>query len=583
MHESPVVGKRCGVDLRGRLFLSNFSQVPPRSRHAYARRRCKPPSDDQAPPAAADADRGTTKPTFESVYESRIVGKLCAIDRLIFKGHLTGLMPRGAFARFLFVQSVLLVCFKAYVNRVTGALKSHAQAIAKRAGRPYEYLTGTHTAARGRSKEERARAIAARDGIHEGLITVFAAVEPCSSFEVKGNHETQRLEVVRAARKCLFFYFYIIDRELGFMHIRLQSWFPFSIQVYVNGHEWLCQQLARRKVGFTRSDNKLLWVEDLGLAQRLAQRFAERNWVSLLDALARRVNPYLWQVVRSGFGGYYWVVDQCEIATDVMFKDRRTLEDLLPELYEAAMLHFSSDDVLRFLGRKLHPSLKADVTSDQKRRVEGRRIKHRVGRNAIKMYDHANVLRIETTINQPRDFKIFKHQQTNAGLVGKWVPMQKGVANLRRYFEVGSASNGRYLDALGAISPQVPRSRAVQDLDELCRPHTVDGQHVPRLQPIGPDDCKVFQAVLHGEHAISGFRNRDIAKLIYTTSPSSPDDERRRSARVSRTIARLRGHGLVVKVRGSHLYRITSKGALLMTTAVRVRLRDFPEQYARAA
>jgi hypothetical protein len=175
--------------------------------------------------------------TFESVHESRIAGKLCAIDRLIFKGHLTGLMPKGAFARFLFVQSVLLVCFKSYVSRVTGALKLHAQALAKKAGRPYEYLSGNHTAARGRSKEERARAIAARDGIQEGLITVFAAVEPCCSFEVRGNHETHRLEVVRAARKCLFFYFYIIDRELGFMHIRLQSWFPFSVQVYVNGHE----------------------------------------------------------------------------------------------------------------------------------------------------------------------------------------------------------------------------------------------------------------------------------------------------------------------------------------------------------
>ncbi len=521
--------------------------------------------------------------TFESVHESRIVGKLVVVDRLIFKGHLTGLMPKGAFARFLFVQSVLLVYFKAFVHRVTGDIKAHAQALATRAGRPYEYLTGASTAARGRSKEERAREIAKRDGIQEGLITVFAAVEPCSSFEVRGNHQSYKLEVARAARKCLHFYFYVMDRNLGFMHVRLQSWFPFSIQVYVNGHEWLCQQLARRQVGFRRSDNKVLWVEDLALAQRLAQRFVERNWVRLLDALARRVNPYLWEVVRSGFGGYYWVADQCEISTDIMFKDRQALEEVLPELYEAILLHFSAEDVLRFLGRKLHPSLKADVTSDQKRRVEGRRIKHRVGRNSIKIYDHANVLRIETTINQPRDFKVFKHQQTEGGLVGKWVPMQKGVRNLPRYFEVGSASNGRYLDALGAVSSQVPKSRAIQELDDLSRPHTVDGQRVPRLQPIGRVDCEIFQAVLHGEHAITGFRNRDIVKLIYTAPPSSPEEKHRRSARVSRTIARLRGHGLVAKVRGSHLYRITSKGSHLMTTAVRVRLRDFPEQYVQVA
>lgn len=521
--------------------------------------------------------------TFESVHESRVVGKLVAVDRLILKGHLNGWMPKGAFARFLLVQGVLLVGFKAYVAHVTNQLKAHALGLAAKASRTYQYLERAHTAARGRSKEDLAREIAERDGIREGLIAVFAAVEPCMSFNVRGNHETHKLEVVRAGRKCLHFYFYIMDREFGFMHVRLQSWFPFSIQVYVNGHEWLCRALERRGVGFQRSDNKILQVDDFDLAQQLATSFVERKWVRVLDAIARRVNPYLWDVMRSGFGGYSWVVDQCEVSTDVVFKNRKALEEVLPELFEAALLQFSATDVLRFLGRKPHPSLKADVTSDQKGRAEGRRIKHRVGRNSIKMYDHINVLRIETTINQSRDFKSLRYRRTERGLVGEWKPMNKGISNLKRFFDVGAASNERYLDALGAVSATVPRSRAIQKLDDLCQPHTQGGRHVPRLQPIGPDDCAVFQAVLHGEHAISGFRNKDVAGLIYLKPPSSPEEKRRRSARVSRTIARLRGHALVAKVKDSNLYRITAKGAQLMATAVRVRLRDFPEEYARAA
>jgi hypothetical protein len=521
--------------------------------------------------------------TFESVHESRVVGKLVCVDRLIFKGHLNGWMPKGAFARFLFLQSVLLVAFKTYVFKVTAQVKAHVLALAVRAGRTYTYLERAHTAARGGSKEDLARAIAERDGIREGLIAVFGAVEPCMSFNVRGNHQTQKLEVVRGPRKCLHFYFYILDREFGFMHVRLQSWFPFSLQVYVNGHEWLCQQLKQRGVSFKRSDNKILQVDNLELAQQLATSFAKRNWVRFLDALARRVNPYLGEVIRSGFGGYYWVVDQCEVSTDVVFKNRKALEEVLPELYEAAMLHFTPVDVLRFLGRKLHPSLKAEVTTDEKGRIEGRRIKHRAGRNSIKMYDHVNVLRIETTINKASDFKMLKYHEVDGKLVGKWVPMSKGVANLGRFFAVASASNDRYLDALGVLSSKVPKSRGIKALDELCQPHTSGGKHVPRLQPIGPSDCAVFQAVLHGEHAINGFRNRDLAKLIYPKPPSSPEEQRSRSASMSRTLARLRGHGLVAKVKDSHLYRITSKGAQLMTTAVRVRLRDFPEQYAQLA
>ena len=321
--------------------------------------------------------------TFESVHEARIAGKLVAFDWLIFKGHMNSWMPKGAFARFLFVQGVLLTGFKAYVARVTGELKAHAMAERRRRATLRD-LAGPSTASRGRSKEERAREIAARDDIREGRSRCSRRWSPAVRSRC-GATTSHRLEVVRAARKCLFFYFYIMDRELGFMHVRLQSWFPFTIQVYVNGREWLCQELERHGVGFERSDDKLLRVDDLDLAQRLAKQFAERNWVRVLDAFARRFNPHLQQIVKSGFGSYYWVVDQCEVATDVMFKNRKALEEVLPEFYEAALLHLSPDHVLRFLGRKLHPSLKAEVTTHHKRRVEGRRVKHRVGRNSIKM------------------------------------------------------------------------------------------------------------------------------------------------------------------------------------------------------
>lgn len=521
--------------------------------------------------------------TFETVHQERIVGKLVAFDRLIFKGHLTGLMPPGAFVHFLAFLGVLLKDFKGYVSGVTEALKAHAQALAKKAGRPYEYLEGAHTAARGNSKEDRAREIAARDGIREGLIAVFAVVENCRSFIVRGNRETHKLEAVYVPRKCLHFYFYIMDREFGLMHVRLQSWFPFEVQVYVNGREWLGKQLERRGVSFQKSDNKIVEVQDLERAQRLANQFAGRNWVRFLNALARRVNPYFWQVMRSGFGGYYWVVDQCEVATDVLFKDRQTLEEVLPELYEGALENFSAEDVLRFLGRKLRSNLQAEVTTDQKRRVEGYRIKHRVGRNSIKMYDHANVLRIETTLNKASDFRMVRFQEVDGKLVPRTVALTKNVANLKRFFDVASASNERYLEALGAVCSVGANKHAVEELDALCQPHTVDGRHVPRLQPIGPRDCAIFQAALHGEHVVLGFRNKDLAAVLYPEPPASPEEQRRRSAYLSRVIARLRGHGLVTKVKNSHRYRVTSKGFQMMTTSVRVRLRDFPEQYAQAA
>ena len=231
---------------------------------------------------------------------------------------------------FLWRVQVLLKHFDRYVAGVTEQVKRHVQGLAADAGRPYLYLTETYTRSRGQSKEELAREIAARDGITAGLVCVLAAVEPCSSFSVFKNKQTHRLELVRRRRKCLHFYCYWLHPELGFCHVRLQSWFPFEVQVWVNGRETLSRELDRRRVRHVRWANAIVKIADWSLAQQLADRLATRRWRRLLNGLARQINPMLGVVEAAGMGGYYWVVDQAEIATDVAFSSRQALEVVLP-------------------------------------------------------------------------------------------------------------------------------------------------------------------------------------------------------------------------------------------------------------
>lgn len=68
-------------------------------------------------------------------------------------------------------------------------------------------------------------------------------------------------------------------------------------------------------------------------------------------------------------------------------------------------------------------------------------------KNSIKMYDKYSVLRIETTINDPHEFKIYRKVNHKNEPVMAWVPMGKSVANIYRYAQVSKASNVRYLDA----------------------------------------------------------------------------------------------------------------------------------------
>lgn len=365
--------------------------------------------------------------TFLSQHPESIIGTVSTFDRLIFKGHLSAFYPKGAFQRFLSKQGVLLKDFGSYVETATKELKIHAQRVAHEAARPFIYLQSAATAASGDSKEKRAKAIAAEDGITEGLICVFSTLETCSSFGVAFNRETRKLEVVRQRRKCLHFYFYFYDPEFGFMHVRLQSWFPFTIQIYINGREWLAQQLTKRRIPFDRYDNKIIRVADLGATTALCKKSARRRWPRVLNAFARLVNPHLATIRRTGFGGYYWVADQGEYATDIMFRSCASLEALIPDLVELSTTAFSAEDLLRFLGRKLHGNFKGEVTTDLKRRPEGRRVKHRVKRNSLKMYNSVNVLRVETTINNPREFRVLRTVQSRdgRGTRHQWFPQQR--------------------------------------------------------------------------------------------------------------------------------------------------------------
>jgi hypothetical protein len=174
------------------------------------------------------------------------------------------------------------------------------------------------------------------------------------------------------------------------------------------------------------------------------------------------------------------------------------------------------------------------------------RIKHRVKRNWIKMYDKWSVLRVETVINNPQEFRVLRGVKSKRGHERlRWTRMRKSVADLWRYVEVGTQANERYLTALA----QAPvTGNAVTDLDSLCQSRTVDGRRLARFNPVSADDCAVFRAAMAGEHAISGFRNGDLCRHLYPTPAASPVEARRRCQRISRQIAKLRGHGLVAKV-----------------------------------
>jgi len=497
---------------------------------------------------------------FLERHRDRIIGTLSGFDRMLFRGSLRSIAHVKGLEIFLYSHHVLMKDFSSYVLKLSERLVAHAKELAHQAGRRYVYLPSSKE-----SKEELALQIAREERIKQGLIVVFACVEPCQSFDLRKDRATKHLELVSKERKCLHLYFYYLDREFGLMHVRLQSWLPFSIQVCVNGREWLARQMDRAEIAYEKRDNCFSYIADPERAQQLLDRLTNRNFNSFLDALARKVNPWIAPQAGLDIRSYYWSGRQMEYATDVMFRDAANLAELYPLLLRHAVFQFGSEEVMRFLQRGTNKRFSGEVSSDLQRRVEGIRVKHRVEENSIKMYDkQGSVLRIETTINNPRRFKVWRKGWRKGKSVMKWLPLRKGIADLRRRAELSHAANARYLEALAVVGLQTPSYRLLDRVSQRIKAK----RQYRALRPISPEDASLFAVILHGEFSLQGFRNRDLRQAL------AQSDLKNTSGRISRLLALLRAHKLIFKVAKTNYYRITRKGHQIMATALKFRQPD---------
>jgi hypothetical protein len=471
---------------------------------------------------------------------------------------------------------VLIKDFGQLVERTTRAVKAKAQALAAAAGRPYIYISSTQI-----SKEDLVRRIALRDQITEGLIAVLSAVEPCQSFRVKGNPKTKFIELEMTSRKCVHLYFYFEHALFGFMHLRLQTWYPFQVNLWINGRHWLGKQLDQAGIAYQKKGNTFLRIADLPRAQELMDHQLETDWRKELGAILNTVHPLNRQICRPLGLKYYWSTSDTEYATDIMFKDADSLARLYPSWVHHAISSFSSPDVMRFLGHyvptttgKVWGQFVGEIISDTKRRPEGVRVKHSANGNSIKFYDkQGSVLRVETTIVHPEHFKAYRKPEGRPKDSKRWLPLRRGLADFKRRAEISQKANHRYLDALAATSGTIPLFAWAE---KACQSVRRQGLRYRALNPWSKQDALLLELVNRGEFALHGFRNRDLCRAFFKPT-SEPAEQKRRTAWMCRRIRLLRAHGLVQKVSGTHRYVLSQKGRTTITALLAARKADLDQ------
>lgn len=495
--------------------------------------------------------------TFIQKHRRSVIGQLSGFDRLVLRGTPGPLRYLEGMDRCLGVEGVLLKDFDQFALRKTKEVIEGTEHFAAGRGRPIIWLDSPSV-----DKDDLVRTVASRDGISSGLICVLKTLEPCSTFQIYRNKETKLVELRQATRRCSFFYHYAFHPTWGLSYARIQTWFPFTIQVYLNGREWLARMLDQEGIAYERADNTFTRVSDLDRAQALLDEQLRVDMRSHLEGVARCVHPRYPRIFDRFEITYEWTTYQSEVATDVMFSDPTALQGIYPGLVRHGIATFGSVDVLRFLGQRhratkvgsVRKNFVGQVTSDYKHRAEGIRVKHTCNSNSVKVYDKAgSVLRVETTINNPRDFKVVRPKQGGPASEVALRKLRKNIEDLPRVADVSRRSNARYLDALAGLSGDIPLEKLACP---LAVPARLNGTRIRALNVYAQDDLNLLRAVIRGEHAISGFRNRDLIAHLH----SEPPDEatrRRNRANVTRRIRLLRGHGLVERIPSTHRYQLT--------------------------
>jgi hypothetical protein len=492
---------------------------------------------------------------FLALHGKDVTGVVYGFDRLRLQGTLRALYQPEIMAVYLQGAGVLWKDFKRYVCGVTAKIRAAAETIAQQAGRRVHYLRSSAL-----DKEDYIAQLRQQHRIETGLIAVLSVVEPCRKWAARGNRETKKLELRLEEGRCGHLYFYFIHPQLGLMHLRLQTWFPFLVQFCCNGREWLARELTAAGIDFRREDNCLPWIADVPRAQALLDQQVRQHWPSLLEPLLAQYHPTFRELRRVMPLEYYWTVAESEYATDVMFRDRAALQRIYPALVHHSMMSFGAEQVLRFLGRKqVGPAV--DVKTTLRQREEGVCVKHWLNRNSLKAYDKGSILRSEGTMNEPADFRVWRQAEGKGKESLAWRELRRSVKDMPRRAEVLRTASDRHLGALAAAHHGTPLGEGAAS---VCRPVTRKGRRYRALNPFSPADSALLRVVNRGEFALGGLRNRAVRELLY---PKRPDGltTRQLASRVSRQLSLLRAHGLIARLGKSRRYKVTRKGRVIIT------------------
>ncbi len=484
-------------------------------------------------------------------HEKKIKGTISCFDRIVITGTVPEICYSGGITQVLKSHGIRIFDYTKFAEPLRNIIRDNAEMLARENDLEIEFIRKNNF-----RKEARVKEILETRGDQPGLVHIFSAMESCSSYKPWYNKRTYQTYLKQNSSKCLHYYFYIMDEELGLCYIRVPTWCPFRLQIYFNGHNLLANQLQKNGIKFKMIENAFVDIDNFSKAQELANSFSIVKIHRTLDHFAKMFCPVITQFNQT----YHWSIMQAEYATDIVFKRQKDLKPIYETISRTAIHAVKADDIATFLGRKLHGNYQGEMGNDFSTRITGTRIKHSMGKVSIKMYDKFSiVLRIETTVNDVSFLKHYRMVEHKDGTVSrKLANMKKSIYSFGPLRELLENANMRYLEFISAMDD---RSVEIKRLNKVSKRVVKDNRTYKGLNFFSDDDQLMLGTLSRGEFNICGFQNRNLCQRM----------KNKTSSQISRIIKRLRVHGLIRKIPRTYRYHLTKLGRYVITLGLKLK------------
>jgi hypothetical protein len=470
--------------------------------------------------------------SFLRHHASAIDFRYSCFDRLLLHGYIRALYSGGSVVAFLRQRRGAKLVSPAYLRQISCAYHHQVELDARRDG--LDIVAPPDDVRR----HDWVEPYFQQRGRQAGLAVILKCRERA---RVAACYPSRGFLIEPAWRYVNLYYFYLQDEQLGRMFLRVCPYFPFDVQVYLNSHEWLTQQLRAEGIAFRKHDNAFLDCANPERLQQLADSFGPEHLIAGVEPWLRRLIPFFTAEEWAEGYRHRLFVAQAEYCQNILFHSASGLDRLFAGLLDSNRTIGHPDKLAVIFGRgRFHPDTSTTQTEVKSTRLKTTVIKTTFGGTSLKQYvkDH-RLLRTETSCFQLRELSV-----------------PKDVKNLPKLREVLDRSNERYLEAQQDILAS-PLDRG--QLERLAQASvSATGRRTPGLHLDDRRLLAVLEALTSFVHLIGQgcFRTGELLAEVQRAL----EQPGYRLSQLRYDLGKLRGKGLVVRLPRSQRYELTSEG-----------------------